>query len=180
MSSDHLRTAGLPQKILEPGDDLLKSAYSRVRLLIKYLKKNKEISTSDAYDAPQDAIIAFQHRDYDILYNMLAHLGFHDPYVIERAVRGMRVDAKQNTCPLLMGDEMAAASAVRAIILGLVRERRFLPEEESFYYAFTIKHIDDVAEVLEIMERGIMEPSEIEPLLEQKRLVKKSLSGGAL
>jgi hypothetical protein len=180
VTNDHLRVVGLPQPPLEPNEWLLHEAHTRVTQLIKSLKESGGISAIEAYDAPQDARLAHQNGEYDVLYNFLEHLGSHEPYVIEGAVRGMRVDAKKNTCPALTRDLMAAASAVRAIILDLAQARSFFPEDESLYYAFAIKNVDGIAEVLEIMKRGIMEPSEIERLLEQKRTVEKSLSGGVL
>jgi hypothetical protein len=160
---------------------LLHEAHTRVTLLVKSLKESEGISVNDAYDAPQDARLAHQNGEYDILYNMLEHLGPHAPYVIEGAVRGLRVDSLKNTAPFLTADQMNAATSVRKVILDRHRARiQFRPDDESPYYAYAMTRLNEVTEILELMERGIREPSEIEPLLEQKRTVEKSLSGGVL
>lgn len=136
---------------------------------------------NDAYDAPQDARLAHQNGDYDTLYNMLEHLGSHAPYVIVGAVRGLRVHGLKNTAPPLTAEQMDAATSVREVILDRHLARIQLgPDDESSYYAYAMTRLSEVTEILELMERGIREPSEIEPLLEQKRTVEKSLSGGVL
>jgi hypothetical protein len=181
MNLDHLRTADLPQPPLEPNEWLLHEAHTRVTLLVKSLKESGGISDNNAYDAPQDARLAHQHGEYDVLYNFLEHLGTHDPYVIEGAVRGMRVNGLKNTSPVLTAEQMNAAASVRKVILDRHRARvQFRPDDESPYYAYAMTRLNEVTEILEIMERGFREPFEIERLLKEKRDVSKSVSGGVL
>ena len=171
----------LPQPPFEPDESLLHEAHTRVTLRIKSLKKSRGISSGDAYDAPQDAILAHQNGEYDVLYNFLEHLGLHDPYVIRGAVRGLRVHGAKNTTPVVTAEQMNAATSVRKVMLDRHYARvQLLPDDDSPYYVYAMTHLNEITEILEIMERGFREPFEIEQLLEEKRRVNKSVSGGIL
>lgn len=179
MNSYRLRVEGLSEPSETPMAEDITEADRRLYNIREALKTSGDIDFQEDRMISRKTMSAISNNEYDLQYNYLRYIGLHSVHSITAAVLLCRVDGVKNTGAMPLEEQIEVIDLLQGDDHKW-NEPREVDDNALGVYEIALRRSEDVTEIIEILKRGIVDPEEVESLLDDMGAHPKSLLDGVL